>query len=115
LAAVVNLESGRLDKAQYKLPHPEVYSKHPDHGRDIEGVLIPFWGEAKALVTATLSLFPRMKYGGFDVAITETGPVIVELNVEPDKSGLARIGVPINYLLPAIKHNKSSKLNLIGF
>ena len=107
LAAVVNLESGRLDKAQYKLPHPEFYSKHPDHGRDIEGVVLPYWEEAKDLVTATLSLFPRMKFGGFDVAITETGPVVVELNVEPDKSGLARIGVPTNYLLPPIKHNKS--------
>ena len=99
LSALVDVEFGKIGSAHYKPPHPDLFSVHPDHGAKIEGVVIPFWDEAKNLLIKTMPLFPSIRYCGFDVAISIEGPMIVELNVEPDKSGPMQIGMSIDSLL----------------
>jgi len=103
LAAVIDLQSGQLKLAHYKPPHPERFTEHPDHGAKIKGEVIPFWDEVKNLLVEIMPVFPCTRFCGFDVAITVDGPKIVELNVEPDKTGLMQIGVPIDYALPKFK------------
>lgn len=100
LAAVIDPETGILASGHFKPPHPDEFSVHPDHGSPIEGVAIPSWEEAKRLVIKTMPLFPHIRYCGFDVAISTSGPLIVEMNVEPDKLGLAQVGTTIQELLP---------------
>ena len=47
---------------------------------------LPFWEQVKALAESCLASFPRLCFAGLDIAISPTGPVVVELNVQP-KSG----------------------------
>ena len=35
-------------------------------------------------VQPAVTAFPQISFAGVDIAITETGPVVIELNVEPD-------------------------------
>lgn len=62
---------------------PCVWHKiHPVSGAPIEGRILPRWRETVAMVERAHSLFPDQIMLGFDVAITERGPVIIEGNVQ---------------------------------
>ncbi len=95
MAAVIDVKTGELGSAHFKPPHPDEFEYHPDHGGQIKGILVPCWEEIKQLVCSAIQVFPHMRFCGFDIGVTENGPVIIELNVEPDKTGLMQIGVPI--------------------
>ena len=56
---------------------------HPDTGVPISGT-IPYWEETICIVKEIASGMPQLQYFGFDVAITENGPKIIEVNVFPD-------------------------------
>ena len=56
--------------------------EHPDSKVSFEGLKVPFFKEAKKLVLDSVEKLPN-KLIGWDVAITKTGPVIVEANASP--------------------------------
>lgn len=56
---------------------------HPLTGVRFEGFEIPFFGEAKELVRRASAVVPQVRFVGWDVAITENGPVLVEGNYYP--------------------------------
>ncbi len=66
-----------LDKEDF------VYEKHPATGESILGFKIPMHKEAKELVERAALLVPSMGYVGWDVAISENGPVVIEGNAYP--------------------------------
>ena len=100
LCAPVEIQTGRIGRAHLRPPHPDAFKVHPDHGAQIEGTQIPCWDEAKDLLQKTMPVFPFLRFCGFDVAIAVDGPKIVELNVEPDKTGLMQIGLSMNEVIP---------------
>jgi hypothetical protein len=53
---------------------------HPETGVRFEGIKLPFWAEAAALVTEAAGKFLPLRTLGWDVALTGEGPVIVEAN-----------------------------------
>lgn len=53
---------------------------HPDTGRRLVGFTVPDWEDAVALCTQAAAAFPELRYQCWDVAPSEDGPVIVELN-----------------------------------
>jgi hypothetical protein len=55
---------------------------HPLTAAQIEGRRLPLWAETIALVERAHSLFPDRVMLGFDVAITDRGPVVIEGNVQ---------------------------------
>jgi hypothetical protein len=55
---------------------------HPVTGAAIAGTRLPCWPETVAMVAKAASLFPDRIMIGFDVAITDRGPVIIEGNVQ---------------------------------
>jgi hypothetical protein len=59
-------------------------TRHPTSGVVFEGLAVPFWREAVAFARRIQSLFPFYGMLGLDVAITQTGPVLVEINPSPD-------------------------------
>lgn len=61
----------------------EIYEVHPQSGTDIVGFKVPFIKEAFKMVVKASAVTPGMKYIGWDVAVTEDGPVIVEGNNIP--------------------------------
>jgi len=56
---------------------------HPDTGKLIEGVL-PHWELAKKTVLDIAAELPQLEYLGFDVALTEDGVRVIEINRFPD-------------------------------
>jgi hypothetical protein len=98
LAATVDPETGRLGPAVCKDTKHLVHSPehHPDTGARIQGHQLPFWGDAKRLVIRAHEAAGRMVFIGWDVALLEVGPVLVEANRVPC-SKLAQMpsGVPL--------------------
>ena len=57
---------------------------HPDTGANLIGFQLPFWKEAKALACDAMQTWKSVGLVGWDMAITDKGPVIVEPNLTPD-------------------------------
>jgi len=89
LVCRIDHKSGQLHQACRWTAELLFRPTHPDHGARIEGENIPFWEEAKALGKKTLLSLPGTRFVGLDVAITPEGPLIVEINVQPDSDGLS--------------------------
>jgi len=86
----VNLVTGVLDKGlTTSTPFREEFEQHPDHQAQIYGVQLPFWHDILACAENTLKKLPYTKFAGLDVAMTTSGPLIIEVNVSPDKNGAA--------------------------
>ena len=81
LACPVGLDDGRLGAAVFK-SQPNSFIAHPDTGATILGRTLPHWSEVKRLAVAAHQEFKRLPTIGWDIAIAEDGPVIVEGNSE---------------------------------
>lgn len=60
-----------------------IFSSHPDTGVVFEGYKIPMLDQAIALAKEAALEIPQMRHVGWDVAITPTGPAIIEGNEYP--------------------------------
>jgi hypothetical protein len=60
------------------------HSAHPDTNAPLVGVDIPCWPELTRTALEAARLMQHMPLIGFDVAVSESGPVIVEMNHNPD-------------------------------
>lgn len=56
------------------------YIIHPISGKPIVGFKIPFWNDILQLVNEIAMITPTVRYVGWDVALTKTGPLIIEGN-----------------------------------
>ncbi|MCL1830032.1 MAG: hypothetical protein FWG21_01225 [Oscillospiraceae bacterium] len=61
----------------------QYYDRHPNTGTKFSGFLIPYYPEAVLLVTEAALRITNLRYVGWDVAITENGPALIEGNVIP--------------------------------
>ncbi len=80
--APIDLETGKIQYPAYD-KNRVVYHTHPMTGTRIQGFQIPCWEESKALCLKAAVRVPQMRYVGWDVGVTETGPVFVEGNNLP--------------------------------
>ncbi len=60
---------------------------HPDSNAPLDGVQIEHWEEICTEVKRFQQAFPFVKAAGWDIAITDNGPVIVEVNDMWDRTG----------------------------
>ena len=60
-----------------------IYTEHPISKQKIVGFKVPMFNEAVELVKECAKVIPEVAYVGWDVAISENGPVIVEGNCFP--------------------------------
>lgn len=60
-----------------------IYTEHPISKKKIVGFKVPMFKEAVELVKECAKVIPEVAYVGWDVAISENGPVIVEGNCFP--------------------------------
>ncbi|MFN4291459.1 MAG: sugar-transfer associated ATP-grasp domain-containing protein [Permianibacter sp.] len=94
LACTIDMATGRLQEGlDLRRPHQRIL-QHPDSGVMLSGRQVPFWPEALVLGVKALSVFPHMRFAGIDVAITPTGPAMIELNVMPDRISAVRWDLP---------------------
>lgn len=61
--------------------------KHPDSGTQLNGVIIENWDSIKAEVVKYQQAFPWCKAAGWDIAITDDGPIVIEVNDFWDRTG----------------------------
>jgi len=80
----VNIEEGKLFKKSLTsmIKGARISNKHPDSGFVFEDFKIPYFDEALILVKHAASLLPSY-IDGWDVAITQKGPIIIESNNYP--------------------------------
>jgi len=79
LVAAIDLGSGVLGAAW---ADGALCAAHPDTGATIAGFRLPHWADARALVERAAQLFKPLRAVGWDVALTEDGPVLIEGNSE---------------------------------
>ncbi|MGN0077380.1 MAG: sugar-transfer associated ATP-grasp domain-containing protein, partial [Coriobacteriales bacterium] len=110
ICAAVDIETGRYGSATILdgvnqgnlVPCPV----HPDTGVAIEGVL-PNWELAKEQILGIAAAIPQLEYFGFDVAITQTGIKLPEINRFPDFPRIDRITPELmDYLLCKLEQKK---------
>lgn len=82
LCAPVDMESGIVSGGAC-VRKEQRYDVHPLTGARFEGFEIPFFREAKDLVRRASAVVPQVRFVGWDVAITDGGPVLVEGNYYP--------------------------------
>ena len=84
LVAGIDSGTGRLlqglGSARRDWPDIMPVERHPDTGTVIEGFQLPFWAELVDLVSRGQRAFTGLRTIGWDVAITDRGPVLVEGN-----------------------------------
>lgn len=79
----VDCETGKLMK--YGCYHSKAKeTTHPVSGIEYEGYQIPYWSEIVEIVKYLHSYFYGFPSLGWDIAITETGPKIIENNYDWD-------------------------------
>ncbi len=86
----IDIDSGRLKKEGFsnlKDVGVKIFKEHPVTKTVFEGFTIPFFDKAKELVVEAARLMPGLRLVGWDVAISEEGPVIVEGNSDYDNTG----------------------------
>jgi hypothetical protein len=80
LFAGVSLESGVVNTPLLDKDFNE-YSQHPDTGVELTGFQIPHWPDVIHTLCRAHLVFKLPETLGWDVAITDSGPVIIETNV----------------------------------
>lgn len=90
----VDVETGMCYNAAQFNSFSDVISieRHPDSGELIEGLVIDNWSEIKSTLCEFQSKIPFLKAIGWDVALTDSGPVIIEINNWWDPTGQLFIG-----------------------
>lgn len=99
LSANIDINSGIVDKpAKVKDPFvTDTFKNHPRTGCQILGLQIPFWNEIISLVKNIAVELDDVRTVGWDIAITEKGPTIVEGNDNWDKTHFELIsGIGLN-------------------
>lgn len=85
ICAMIDIPTGVLYDPETLVDH--IYypcPKHPDTGTEIAGIRVPHWATICEKVGEICQLFPELEYLGFDVAVTEDGFQIMEINLHQD-------------------------------
>jgi hypothetical protein len=80
--APVDLETGRMGVglSHPRAPHRPQYHRHPDTRVQIAGVVVPQWVEVRDLARRLMAAFPELDHVGWDIAVTDRGPRVIEGN-----------------------------------
>lgn len=82
LVCRINIETGEFDKLIHK-GHGITTDAHPDTGFSFNGYVFPHWKEVKELAEKAAVKFGPIGFGGWDIAYTNEGAAIIELNAAP--------------------------------
>lgn len=80
LWCAVDLESGRLGRARLRAVGSPSFESHPDFGGAISGRVLADWAESCQMVVAAHARLLGHRALGWDVALSDRGPIILEAN-----------------------------------
>ena len=104
----VDIETGVVDSRSWSHRAPGLLV-HPGTDIIMPGVRIPFWTEVLDLCKKAAGQLHQVRYIGWDVAIKEDGPILIEGNHDPDLDLVEFVGGS-GYLPVIMKHLKNSKI-----
>ena len=81
LACEIDGGTGRILRACIQHPLGAVeHQEHPGTGAVLVGETLPFWSQVLDLAREVSAIFGPVRYHSLDIAIGESGPVVVEVN-----------------------------------
>ena len=97
IVSFIDLETGQLSDAicDEGGPRRKTLQRHPETGRVIAGVTVPRWNEIKALALQCTRTVAGLAYVGWDIALLEDGPVVIEGNAALANPNLVQFHEPI--------------------
>ena len=90
MVALVDMDTGKL-MTRATDADANIFSHHPVTGVQIKGFQVPLFKEAVNLAKEACKMSLVEGYLGWDIAITENGPVLIEVNKNP---GIVLISTP---------------------
>lgn len=90
----IDIDTGKCYNALQFNSYSDVkkVDRHPDSGEKINGIHIENWEETKKCLCEYQARIPQLKTIGWDVALTDKGPVIIEINNYWDTTGQLFLG-----------------------
>lgn len=82
--APIDMSTGIVKDGAYSFEISQILWQHPTSGVILLGYQIPLWKECIQLVEEASKLIPGIPLCGWDVAIVESGPLLIEANAEPE-------------------------------
>lgn len=79
----INLQYGRINTPGLDYSSTQHIFVHPGTETFMLGREIPFWPEAVEMVKEAAKKIPQVRFVGWDVAITNSGPILIEGNQAP--------------------------------
>ena len=125
LTCPVDWETGKIKYKGYAL-FDKYYDVHPNTGHPLVGEQLPFWKEAIEMCFEAAKSLPQVAYVGWDVGITENGPVLIEGNPFPGttfcrcrrmrrtESVFCRISANISRIFKHFRRNDKNVIFLFG-
>ena len=87
----VDIDTGRIDSFGWSHAATGMIL-HPGSDICMLGHEIPYWKEAKDMVKHAAEMLPSVKFIGWDVAILQNGPILIEGNHDPDLDIMEFVG-----------------------
>ena len=100
MVAAVDMETGKLVTDATDM-EGNVYQNHPFTGVQIKGFEVPFFKETLAMIEEICAMDLVEGNIGWDIALTENGPVIIEVNVGP---GIVLLQAPYAVEKKGVRH-----------
>lgn len=80
----IDLATGKVLRVISRMGANGQTDRHPTTGKQLIGVPLPDWRQAKDLVCSASKEFPGLRLQNWDVALCDSGPVLLELNTESE-------------------------------
>jgi hypothetical protein len=84
ITARVDPTSGTVEAARDIRPDIRTYTHHPATGTPIAGSRIPMWDKVQTTSERAARVFDYLGWLAIDVAVGASGPLIIEINEQPD-------------------------------
>jgi len=83
LVAGIDLETGDVTSVVQGVGwQNRALDQHPDTGGELRGFRLRAWHDARDLCIVCAAHFPELRLQHWDIALTDHGPVVLEINVE---------------------------------
>ena len=94
VAVGLDYDTGRLDSKGFnKKGHS--FTAHPDSGVVFADFVVPDWPAVRDFSGRVQAAFPYYRLIGLDIALSDDGPVLVEINAYPDFVGQEQCAGPL--------------------
>lgn len=97
VAYPIRIEYGRVEgpglSGTYSIENKNYYFIHPGTNTFMPGYEIPFWNEVLETVISAAKSLDSIRFVGWDVAVTPTGPELIEGNSRPGPATLEYFGL----------------------